>query len=68
MVRSVPIMLATINRAGLMKRSNLIRRCAMKRTDTRRLLGPLINLARRRHDAAILAGLIRLVHRWESKR
>lgn len=40
----------------------------MKRNETRRLLGGMIRLARRKHHGAILAELLRLLRRWESKR
>jgi hypothetical protein len=50
------------------KRNNMIRRYAMNRTDTRRILGPMIATAKWRHDTAILAGLLRLLRRWESGR
>lgn len=40
----------------------------MTRRDTRRVLGGMINLARRKRHGAILAGLLRLLRRWEAGR
>lgn len=48
--RRNPLKLATITRGPM------IRRYAMTRTDTRRILGGMINLARRRHAAQYWRG------------
>lgn len=53
--------------AALRPSKPISRGSTMTRHDTRRILGPMINLARRRCDAAILVGLLRLLRRWEGR-